>query len=185
MTGDVSAKYEIEAYLAAAKVLVETNLRRKILSRSFARLPALVQLIEGLIGEHSRAYWPVANQIRNHAYHLNPAFRDLGFEAVVEKRGEQFVVSLNHAYEDAEGKSVDLARVFEQAHSSTRVFILAMRDLLLGYWFLVCGPPKNGTYLPVQSQFGNFCVGLGPNGYEISGAATSMGANPADVCKES
>jgi hypothetical protein len=174
-TQDLSSKYEIEAYLGAAKALFEKNLigvnepkQRNFLGRSFVAHPQVLQKLKGLFAAKKNEFFQEANRIRNHSYHVNSALKDHGIVALLKKVNNGYAVTLPNIYEDEQGASVDLAEIFISTHQSIESMIREVRDIFLEFFFQQGGCPSHGSYQGIQSQYGTMTVGLGPKGFEFS-----------------
>ncbi|OGB20372.1 MAG: hypothetical protein A3I66_10365 [Burkholderiales bacterium RIFCSPLOWO2_02_FULL_57_36] len=74
-TGDKKSKYEIEAFLAAAKSLTEENLMgidtqsaENLLGEAFGQHPDAKDGLRAIFAEKKLRFGGIANQVRNHAY---------------------------------------------------------------------------------------------------------------------
>lgn len=170
-TGDISSKYEIEAYLGAATTLFEPNLigtkKQNLLGRCFAQHDGMVQCLRELFYAHKGEFTVAVGKLRNHSYHANAELRDAGFYALVKKQEQSFVVTLPNIYVDEKGRDVDLAEVFVRAHIVLTKLLQGVRDTLLGFLVTQYGGPENNTFKPIPTSFGNMMVGIGPNGFEF------------------
>ena len=174
-TQDLSSKYEIEAYLGAAKALFEKNLmginepdKQNLLGQSFGWHPEVLSRLEKLFATKKNEFFQVANKIRNHSYHVNSELKDHGVVALLKKADDGFAVTIPNVYEDSLGSAIDLAEVFISTHESIEALVCDVRNILLEFFFQHEGPPTHGSYQGVQSQFGTMMVGLGPKGFEFS-----------------
>lgn len=174
-TQDLASKYEIEAYLGAAKALFEKNLvgvnepdKQNLLGRSFAGHPQVLQRLERLLATKTNEFFQVANKIRNHSYHVNSQLKDHGVFALLKKVNDGYAVTLPNVYEDDQGNSVDLVEIFISTHKSVESLLHEVRDMLLEFFFQQDGPPSHGSYKGVRSPHGTMMVGLGPKGFEFS-----------------
>ncbi|VAW18472.1 hypothetical protein MNBD_BACTEROID05-38 [hydrothermal vent metagenome] len=173
-TNDVASKYEIEAYLAAAKTLFEKNFigvneqgKQNILGGSFNGNMPLLTTIKGLFEKSRAAFFSEANKIRNHSYHINRQLRDAGFTSKIVKSGNSFKVALPNMYEVNNADIIDLAELFISTHKDIVKLLREVREILLQYLFEQHGRPSNNTYLPIETPFGNMIVSLGPEGFDF------------------
>ena len=182
-TSDLSTKYEIEAYLAAAKALFEDNLlgdsnpknggprrrrSRDLLGVDFTSDPKTLHRLQKSFTARKKAFFREANKIRNHAYHVNPQLRDPGVQLWVKKVNRRFAVTLPNVFTDDKGNSVDLVEVFAATHQYIRPLITEVRDTLLDYFIQRNGPLSHGTYDAIQSPYGTMVVGIVPEGFYFS-----------------
>jgi hypothetical protein len=174
-TQDLSSKYEVEAYLGAAKALFEKNLigvnqpkQQNFLGRSIAAHPLVLQKLEDLFAAKKNEFSQVANRIRNHSYHVNSALKDHGIVALLKKANNGYAVTLPNIYMDKDGIPVDLSDIFISTHLSIESMIREVRDILLGFFFQKNGCPSHGSHQGIRSQYGTMTVGLGPKGFEFS-----------------
>ena len=174
-TQDVSSKYEIEAYLGAAKVLFEKNFigvnefgKQNLLGRGFAAHPNYLARLEKLFATNRAEFSLNANKIRNHSYHLNPQSKDRGFLAGIKKANGGFAVTIPNIYVDDQGKSIDLAELFILTHQSIETLLLEVRNILVEFFFQHDGVPSNRKFQSIRSPYGTMMVNIGPNGFEFS-----------------
>ena len=96
-TNDTKSKYEIEAFLGAAKVLFEDNLKgpkgQNVLGVCFEHDVIKLSELRKEFDSEEDIFFTLSNKIRNYAYHLNKEFRDVGLYACVERNGDLFVVA--------------------------------------------------------------------------------------------
>lgn len=173
-TGDITSKYEIEAYLGAAKALFEANLvginqkkKQNLLGKCFIEEQDLAQELSALFEASKNIFLIDANKIRNHSYHVNSQMRDAGFFAFVKQVNTKHVITIPNIYVDEEGGSIDLAETFVSTHQAIKKLLTDVRDILLRYHFEKYGPPSNRTFIQVQSSFGNMLTSIGPDGFEF------------------
>ena len=173
-TRDITSKYEIEAYLAAAKALFEANLiginepnKQNLLGTIFVEDQMLAQQLGAIFENHKIEFFGVANRIRNHSYHVNSQLRDAGFLALVKQVDSAYVVTLPNIYTDEHGAQTDLAEIFISTHEAIEKLLQDIRDLLLRFFFQKYGVPANRTYIQVASNFGNMLACIGPLGFEF------------------
>jgi len=174
-TQDQVSKYEIEAYLGAAKTLFEKNLsniagggKQNLLGSSFARFPQIRDRLKNMFTTRGSEFFKTANRVRNHAYHVNPELKDIGVHALLKRVDGELTVTIPNVYLDAKGVTVDLADLFISTHKEIGLLIHDVRDVLLEFYFQKSGPPSHGTYYPTRTPFGTMNIGLGPNGFEFS-----------------
>lgn len=174
-TQDVSSKYEIEAYLGAAKVLFEKNFigidkggKQNLLGRSFVAHPDVLNHLKNLFATKEAEFSIIANKIRNASFHLNLQSRDLGFHARIKRANGGYAVTIPNIYVDEQGKSIDLAEVFISTHQYIEILLLEVRDALVNFFFRQDGPPSNRKFQAIRSPFGTMTVNIGPNGFEFS-----------------
>ncbi len=173
-TGDATSKYEIEAYLGAAKALFEANLiginqpkKQNLLGNSFAEEPGIAQELRALFEASKAIFFGFANTIRNHSYHVNSQLRDAGFQAFVRQINTKYVVTIPNIYVDDQGGPIDLAEVFGSTHRAIKQLLGDVRDVLLRSYFEKYGRPSNRTFIPIESPFGTMLISIGPNGFEF------------------
>jgi hypothetical protein len=170
-TGDRVSKYEIEAFLGAVAGLVENNLigstRNNRLGKSAGLGEGFIAILRELAEKFKQngveKKW---RDVRNSAYHLNPEMRDWGHAASVRVRGGQYVVELQGVHY-VKGASPDLIEVFTETFVEFIGFVSTVRDLLLAFAFRFIAVPTNNHYYQALDRFGNFLVGLGPDGFDF------------------
>lgn len=169
-THDRSSKYEIEAFLGAARGITEANL---IGSKKGNRLGRSVGLGGDLIARirqeaesfHQTGVQKKWHDVRNSAYHLNPGMSDWGYAATIRMRDGVHAVELFGVHY-VEGAPADLVQVFSETFLAFTAFVTRVRDLLLEFSFREISVPKNSCYYSSFDKLGNMLVGLGPNGFE-------------------
>jgi hypothetical protein len=196
-THDITSKFDIEAYLAAAKTLFEDNFvgnggkpqkvcpncralystgrssapqprRVSLLEQASGASPGLADAIGASVARAKVAFFKSANRIRNHAYHVNIEMTDRGYEACLIKAGSQTVVSIPNVYIDESGSSVDLAQVFMTTHESISTMMTELRKLLFEFYLKHDGPLPNRTFELMSSRLGRQNVSIGSEGFEFS-----------------
>lgn len=175
-TNDTKSKYEIEAFLGAVKVLFEDNFKgpkgQNILGVCFGHDVIKLNELRKEFDNEKDIIFTLSNKIRNHAYHLNKEFRDVGLYACVERNGDLFVVAWPNIYVDDKGQPLDLAKVFIDANHSTTAFIGRVRDMLLSYFVEKYGQPQHDTCISITTRFGNIVAILGPKGFVFNDGTT-------------
>ena len=184
-TGDATSKYEIEAYLGAAKALFEANLvgvnqpnKQNLLGKCFVEEPDIVQELSALFEASKDIFFIDANKIRNHSYHVNAEFRDARFFAQVKQVNTRYVVTIPNIYVDEQGRSIDLADIFISTHQAIKQLLADVRDILLRFYFEKYGSPSNRTFIPTQSSFGSMLTSIGPDGFEFRDFSSAEQGEP-------
>lgn len=179
MTGDTVSKYEIEAYLGAAKVLFEDNFKgiakqgkQNLLGVCFEHDKGKRDELRKEFDAEEGKFFKLSHDVRNHGYHLNKQFKDAEFNACVERKGTLFVVTWPNIYVDDKGQPLDLAKLFIDTNTSTTAFISRVRDMLLNYFGEKYGLPKHDNCLGITTRFGNMMATLGPKGFVFNDGAT-------------
>src|SRR5437867_4614363 len=147
-TDDVTSKYEIEAYLGAAKALFEANLiginepdKQNLLGECMVDNQEIMRELSALFNKNKEYFFASANKIRNHSYHVNAQLRDEGFVALVKQVNSAYVITIPNVYVDEHGVSIDLADMFVSTHQAIKQLLSEVRDLLLRFFFAKYGPP--------------------------------------------
>ncbi|MDT3776631.1 hypothetical protein PJI16_03545 [Nitrospira sp. MA-1] len=172
LTSDVTSKYEIEAYLGAAKALFEVNLiginhKKNLLGKCFVEEQDIGEELSAQFEVSKGIFHCAANKIRNHSYHVNSQFRDAGYHAWVKQVDTKYVVTIPNIYVDEQGESIDLANTFVSTHQTIKQLLVNVRDILQRYYFEKYAPPINKTIIPIKSPFGILFTSLGPDGFEF------------------
>lgn len=170
-THDRLSKYEIEAFLGAVAGLVENNLIGTTRNNRLGKSSGLGDDVIAILRELAEKFKQNGVQrkwrdVRNSAYHLNPEMRDWGYSADVRMRDGRYCVELNGVHY-VKGASPDLVEVFAETFVEFTVFVSTVRDLLLAFAFKFIAVPSNNCYYQATDQFGNFLVGLGPDGFDF------------------
>jgi hypothetical protein len=146
----------------------EQKARQNLLGSSFSNHSKTLKRLEDRFAEAKRQFLLVANQIRNHSYHVNPELRDYGFLAWVKRTDNGFAVALPNIYVDRQGNPIDLVEVFVSTHQSIKLLICDVVDMLLEFYIQQDGAPSNRCYQLARSPYGRMMVSLGPGGFEYS-----------------
>ena len=187
-TSDRTSKYEIEAYLGAAKTLFEKNLvgigepnKQNLLGKSFNAHLSVREQLKSLFHIAANRFFQSANTIRNHAYHVNAQLRDIGVVTLLKRTDSGLAVTLPNVYQDAGGKTVDLVEIFILTHKYIEELIRDVMEVLFELYFQQNGAPSNGTYTAIRSAYGTMSVGLGPRGFEFSEFHETKESNQVSV----
>lgn len=174
-TWDKGAKYEIEAFLGAAKSLFEKNFmglnhkdKRNLLGNSFHNHQNEMNLISSKFIEINKLFDENANKIRNHSYHVNSALKDIGLHTHVKKSGVKFQITIPNIYIDEQDKSIDLYDLFYSIHGEIFRLVVEVRDIMLNLYFKQYGRPSNGIFYPLQTKYGNAMVSINQEGFAFS-----------------
>lgn len=172
-TGDTSTKYEIEAYLGAAKCLFEdnfigidqskkTNLLGKVFMEDLASKEALINEFK----LYKELFFKNANKVRNNSYHVNKELNDIGVCTLIKRSNNNFSVTIPNVHQNADGTSLDLHDLFIDTGSGINQLITKIRDILINHYLNHYTPPPN-TYQSIVTKYENAIVELSKNGFKF------------------
>jgi hypothetical protein len=172
-TSDTSSKYEIEAYLGAAKCLFEDNFigidkknRSNLLGNVFVEDLASKSALINEFKLHKELFFKNANKIRNNSFHVNKELNDIGVSTLIKRSDNKYSATIPNVHQNADGSPLDLYDLFIATELEINNLITQVRDILINHYLNRYPPPPN-TYLGIVTKYENAIVELSKNGFKF------------------
>lgn len=167
-TGEEHSKYEIEAFLAASKTLLDVHLdqRDALLKRHLGGAVSIYELFEKVFDAFGYLFagGSVVNTIRNSSVHNKRQLRDCGFSASIEKDSRGMRVVLPNLYSIDGYEDLDLAEMFCQV-SHVMTYFVSELVRTISIMVDVISKPEQTLHLYKDSSNWRVLVSYGPNGF--------------------
>lgn len=168
VTGEENSKYEIEAFLAASKTLMDIHLDKKdaLLKRKLGSDNIFHECFSKVFNDFSYLFsdGSIVNIVRNSSVHNKNHLKDCGFTAGIENGPEGLRVIFPNLYSIEEQDDLDLVKIFCKTSSEMSDFIRALVSTMTVLMDMLKNPEQT-CYLHRDSWNWRVIVSYGPAGF--------------------
>lgn len=166
-TNNDTVKFEVEAFLAASKTLLDIHPRDGMLERHLKSAPDLLEHFASVFEQYSHLFADGAliNSVRNSTTHSKKSMRDAGYKALVFVNRDGAKLSLPYLFAIDGEDDIDIAELFCQAAVEINDFI---SKIVIAFAELVDVVRKQDRKFHLWYDSANWRVGVnyGPDGLE-------------------